>query len=166
VERFAAVDGTQLELPPGFPGPPGAYGCLLSHLAVVKQARENGMPDVLIFEDDAFFARGFDVRFSRYMGQVPGDWDLLFLGGNHSIEPLTISRNVVHVSSTLTSHAYAIKNTAYDYFIRYNENFPNIFDINNTHLQKIFRCYCFRPNLVGQEQGLSDISSMKAWRWI
>jgi len=39
VERFAAVDGAALTLPPLWPRTPGNYGCLQSHLAVVQWAR-------------------------------------------------------------------------------------------------------------------------------
>jgi glycosyl transferase family 25 len=166
VERFAAIDGEGLIVPPGFLASRGAYGCIQSHMAVVRKAREAGAPDVLIFEDDAFFVRGFDQRFPRYMEQIPEDWDILYLGGNHASEPIAVSRNVVRVTGTLTSHAYAARNTIYDHFIECNERLLDVLDVNIIQLQKVFRCYCFRPNLVGQEQGLSDISYMKAWRWI
>src|SRR5216117_1383180 len=52
VRRFSAADGNSLTVPPNWSDTPGAYGCLLSHLQVVREARELGMPCVLIFEDD------------------------------------------------------------------------------------------------------------------
>ena len=44
VERFPAVDGEKLEVPAGWPESAGAYGCLRSHLAVVREARALGAP--------------------------------------------------------------------------------------------------------------------------
>ena len=44
VERFSAIDRS-----------PGIVGCGLSHLAVLKMARERGLKNVLIFEDDFQF---------------------------------------------------------------------------------------------------------------
>src|SRR5205823_9560241 len=52
VERFAAVDGATVQIPERWPESPGAYGCLQSHLAVVRQARAMKRESVLIMEDD------------------------------------------------------------------------------------------------------------------
>ena len=43
-ERFEAIEMK-----------PGIVGCGYSHLAVLKEARERGLPNVLIFEDDFEF---------------------------------------------------------------------------------------------------------------
>src|SRR2546423_5751287 len=56
VERFRAVDGRDLQLPPQWPETAGAFGCLQSHLAVVKQARAQQCENILIMEDDVVFA--------------------------------------------------------------------------------------------------------------
>lgn len=44
VERFPAIEKN-----------PGMLGCHLSHLGVLKKARELGLPNVLVFEDDFQF---------------------------------------------------------------------------------------------------------------
>src|SRR6188474_3518812 len=63
VRHFAAVDGSAVTLPAHWNHSAGAYGCLLSHVAVIQQARELGHDSVLIFEDDAVFDPEFETRF-------------------------------------------------------------------------------------------------------
>ena len=78
VKRFPALDGVTLEVPSGWDGSPGAYGCLQSHLAVVREARDNGLSRIWILEDDVVLDSDFNNKFSRYVQQVPSDWDMLF----------------------------------------------------------------------------------------
>src|ERR1700686_380480 len=65
VERVAAVDGGKLAVPAAWPESAGAYGCLQSHLAVVRQARAQNRESVLIIRDDGLFADGFYEEFER-----------------------------------------------------------------------------------------------------
>jgi hypothetical protein len=158
VERIAAVDAKEIELPERFSHLRIVdYACTMSHLTAVKKARELGIPSVLIFEDDCLFDPDFVSKFPDYMRQVPADWDMLFLGGYHFERPVPVSENIVRAVKTLTAHAYAVRQTPYADYIELNENPPAIVDRNNTILQKKFNCYCFEPNLVGQLAGYSDL---------
>ncbi len=158
VERLAAVDAKQVAVPASLSHMRAQdYGCTMSHLAAVQQAKASGASEVLIFEDDAFFDAGFAVRFPDFIAQVPADWHMLFLGAYHFTQPIPVAPNVVKAVQTLTAHAYVVRDSLYDAFIAINENPPAINDRNNLVLQQQFNCYCFEPNLVGQESGYSDI---------
>jgi glycosyl transferase family 25 len=158
IERLSAVDGESIIVPERLSHlRPVDYACTLSHLTAVKKASDTGNPSVLIFEDDCLFDPAFEEKFPEYMRQVPEDWDMLFLGGYHFETPLPVSRNVVRARMTLTTHAYAVRQSIYTDFIELNENPPAIVDRNNTILQKKFNCYCCEPNLVGQLAGYSDL---------
>jgi len=158
VERLRAVDARSVSVPNHLSHlRPQDYACTMSHLSAVKQAREAGAGEVLIFEDDVFFDPDFLSRFPLFIGQLPSDWHMLFLGVYHFDEPLPVSPNIVRIQKALTAHAYAIRNSLFDEFIALNENPPAIVDRNNTLLQPRFNCYCFEPNLVGQEAGYSDL---------
>jgi GR25 family glycosyltransferase involved in LPS biosynthesis len=158
VERLSAVDGIRIEVPEAHRNlRPVDYACTMSHLAAVRQARERGAESVLILEDDAFFDPEFPARFAEYVAQLPDDWHMLFLGGYHFQPPMPVNSHIVRAVETLTTHAYAVRDSLYDEFIRLNEAPPRIVDRNNTVLQSRFQCYCFEPNLVGQEGGYSDI---------
>ncbi len=158
IERLSAVDGESVIVPERLSHlRPVDYACTLSHLTAVKKASDMGSRSVLIFEDDCLFDPAFEEKFPEYMRQVPEDWDMLFLGGYHFEAPLPVSLNVVRALTTLTTHAYAVRQSIYADFIELNENPPAIVDRNNTILQKKFNCYCCEPNLVGQLAGYSDL---------
>ncbi|KVP67449.1 glycosyltransferase family 25 protein [Burkholderia ubonensis] len=158
VERLSAVDAKQVAVPEHLSHMrPQDYGCTMSHLAAVKQAKAAGASEVLIFEDDAFFDADFTARFPEFIAQVPDDWHMLFLGAYHFTQPIPVAPNIVKTVETLTAHAYVVRDSLYDAFIEINENPPAIIDRNNLVLQQTFNCYCFEPNLVGQESGYSDI---------
>jgi glycosyl transferase family 25 len=166
VERFSAVDGRYLSPPPNSQLTGKQYGCLLSHVRAVEKAQADGAPNILILEDDAYFVRYFSKLFGQYIKQVPADWDMILLGGHHTEEPVPVNQHVVRISGSLTSHAYALKETIYSAFIKLNKRGVDALDVNNTILQKQFHCYCLQPNLVGQERGYSDIAGAVCPRWI
>lgn len=58
-----------------------AIGCYLSHLAIWQWVIDNNVPRVLVFEDDANPAPGFDpARFRSVINAMPQDAGLVFLG--------------------------------------------------------------------------------------
>ena len=76
-ERFNAIDAKELNLKPWM-------GCLLSNLEIIKTAKERGFKNILILEDDVIFNDNFDDLFNSYINQVPNNWDMLYLSGNHN----------------------------------------------------------------------------------
>ena len=87
VVRFPAFDGSIIDRPQGSRLSPGEYGCLLSHLAVVKEYR--GAPRILIFEDDCLLVPHFAQRFALYAPQLPAEWHLLMFGDHRASRPGT-----------------------------------------------------------------------------
>lgn len=166
VRRFPALDGLTLEVPPGWDGSPGAYGCLQSHLSVVREARRSGLSSILIFEDDVVFDSDFNNRFSRYIEQLPSDWDMLLFGGLHVyVRPQKISENVSKITSSYSTFAYALKQTVYDAFIELNSQSLEPVDKVNAILQQTFNCYCFMPHLAWVEENYSDTQSKHLHPW-
>lgn len=166
VKRFPALDGLTLDVPPGWDGLPGAYGCLQSHLAVVRQARRDGLPSILIFEDDVVLDSDFNTKFSRYIRQLPSDWDMLFFGGLHVyVRPLRISENISRLTNSYSTFAYALKQTVYDAFIELNSRSLEPVDKVNAILQQTFNCYCFMPHLAWVEENYSDTQSKHTHPW-
>lgn len=165
VIRFPAVDGEQLEIPSVWRSSPGAYGCLRSHLAVIEQARKDAQPSVLIFEDDAVLAPEFNAKFADYVGQLPEDWDMVLFGGLHGQPPTSVAGNVMRVTHSLSTYAYALKHTIYDGFIELNQQARALLDENTRALQKRFKCYCFMPHLAWVEEDYSNISGELSNLW-
>jgi len=165
VRRFAAVDGLGTVVPPDWSDTPGAYGCLLSHLEVVREARRLGVASVLILEDDAAFDPQLHDNFSNYFLQVPSGWDMLHFGAMHMDEPIRVSENVVRTRSANSTFAYALKHTIFDAFIELNSKARTAVDLNNRILQKNHQCYCFMPYLAWVEDVCSDAQSRQKYHW-
>lgn len=156
VERVSATDGLTIAVPDSWPYSPGHYGCLQSHLAVLRSARESKLPNILIFEDDCIFDPEFNRKFPRYFDQLPGDWHLLFFGGRHFEDPIRVSDNVARAKMTYLTHAYALNSSLYDVLIELCEQGARAIDDYTAELQKDFNCYCFMPDLIWQERIDSD----------
>lgn len=165
VLRFRAVDGHSRQIPSGWRGSIGAYGCLQSNVAVVRRARAEKWPRVLIFEDDVVFPPDVKTRFSNYIGQVPRDWDMLFFGAMHLDSPSRVSENVARLTAATSTYAYALNESVYDAFIELNERSMTAVDLNNLELQKRFACFCFLPHLVWVESGQSDTEDRAVNPW-
>ena len=165
VRRVSAVDGSRLELPAIWRHSAGAYGCLLSHLQVVRDARKRGLPSLLILEDDVLFDPSFNEKFPVFMKGVPADWDMVFLGALHREDPVPVAENVVRVCHAYSTYAYALRNSIFDAFIEANDGSPNQVDVNNGMLQSNHNCYGFTPNLAWVESRYSPVQERMADHW-
>src|ERR1700730_11011499 len=165
VRRFPAVDGEGLILPPKWSGTAGAYGCLLSHLQVVREARELGVRSVLIFEDDVVFETALQDKFKAYISQVPEDWDMLYFGALHMDDPIVVSENVNRIRRAYSTYAYALNHTIFDVFIDLNTKAHTAVDVNNLQLQTEHKCYCFTPHLAWVEADYSDAQQLQKNHW-
>lgn len=165
VQRFSAVDGNAVMLPHDWIHTPGAYGCLRSHVQVVREARDAGASSVLIFEDDAVFDPQFKEKFATFVQELPRDWDMLFFGALHKDQPIGVSEHVARISKANSTFAYAIRNTVFDAFIELNSRAEHVLDMNSYLLQERFNCYCFMPNLVWVESEYSDVQNRLEHHW-
>ena len=165
VQRFAAIDGETSTMPASWPGTPGAYGCLASHLEVVREARDLGLSSILIFEDDVVFDDQFESKFSDFIRQLPADWDMLFFGALHKDELIKISDNIGRITQSNSTYAYALRDTVFDAFIELNSKGNEVLDVNSLVLQKEFNCYCFLPHLAWVEDDYSDAQQKAVRHW-
>jgi glycosyl transferase, family 25 len=165
VERFAAVDGSKLPIPIKWPESPGAYGCLQSHLSVVKQARAQGRASVLIMEDDVLFDEQFHEKFRERIRNLPENWDMLFFGCLHHDQPVPVASGIGKLRGSFSTFMYLVRYTMYDAFIRLNSRARQAVDRNNTILQRLFNCYCFVPHLAWVDGSYSDAQGMHTNHW-
>jgi GR25 family glycosyltransferase involved in LPS biosynthesis len=165
VRRFSASDGDMIKLPENWVHTPGAFGCLLSHLQVVREARQLGVPSVLIFEDDVVFDEQLEKKFSVYIDQLPPDWDMLFFGALHRDEPIRVADNIALITQAYSTYAYVLRDTTFADFIELNRATELELDNNSRILQQRFNCYCFMPNLAWVETGYSDAQQRLVDHW-
>ena len=81
IEIFPAVKPTE---PAGFPSI-GARGCFMSHLEILRKARDSGMQRILILEDDLMFNNSLK-KYQQAVAQhiVKDGYDIAYLG--HMVE--------------------------------------------------------------------------------
>lgn len=165
VRRFSAVDGKNLIIPSTWPATAGAYGCMLSHLQVVREARRLRLRSVLIFEDDVVFHTRLQELFRKYVKGLPANWDMLFFGALHMEDPIEVSDNVCQISQAYSTYAYALQHTVFDEFVQLNSAADAPVDSNNRRLQKTSKCFCFMPHLAWVETVFSDAQDRLANYW-
>lgn len=61
----------------------GYYGCLMSHLFVLRKARDEGLENVLIIEDDVVLSDDFAERAPAMLAELMAlpSWDMFFFHG-------------------------------------------------------------------------------------
>lgn len=165
VRHFSAINGQGLTIPETWASSNGAYWCLLSHLQVVREARDEGSSSVLIFEDDVVFDAHFTLKFNTYIRQLPEDWDMLYFGALHLDDLVESTENICRVRRSYSTYAYALKSTLFDAFIELNSNADCPVDDNNHFLQQRYQCYCFMPHLAWCESDDTDVQERCKDHW-
>jgi GR25 family glycosyltransferase involved in LPS biosynthesis len=149
---------------------PGYLGCLLSHLNLLKKARDNGYKNILIFEDDFEFTISKE-KFWELIDKVKNkDYDVIMLGANRpSSRTLPHNNNFVKVNSALTTSAYVVNSKFYDTLInRLEECVPKLIEKPNAqgeysidvcwmHLQPKSKWYLFNEKIGKQMASHSNI---------
>lgn len=162
VERISAIKGSDLNLdwPPEIKE--GAVGCSLSHLFTMKMAKHLNLNNYLVLEDDIEFDENFNEKFSEiYNNQVPDNWDMLYLGGQHfhGMDLRQVSENVFKCQYTLTTHSFAVKNTVYDLFIDKLIDITKPCDVHFAESHKDINAYVIIPHLTWQGESYSDVQN-------
>ena len=182
VKRLRAIDSTLAKPPRWFAEVcphPGAWGCLRSHTNIWEAALCDGVESLLVFEDDAIFYEGFDVKFRQFMDAVPGDWDQLYFGGQHlyltddqiergqkgSLPPIVVNEHVLRCQNVNRTHAYAMRprmmQAALDHcsLLPQGLPFPSAYHVDHRmgELHADYKVYAPREWIVGQEAGESDV---------
>ena len=110
--RFYGVDGTTVEVPDWWKPGSGAWGCYLSHRAIIKDCIERNINRVLILEDDAVAMPNLALDVRHFLGNLPDDWSMLYMGGqllelDYQL-PLQVNEWVYSPYNVNRTHAYAL----------------------------------------------------------
>ena len=174
-ERLVATEGNPSKKVSSLSN--GNLGCVSSHLECIRLAKERKWKSVLIFEDDVEFKDNVNELFTEWWEEVPVNWDMVYLGGNHtganfknSKRPKInkVTNHVYRTRHTLTTHAYVIRETIYDQMIRFFDNINDVpVDLIYTMAQDTYNVYTFVPNLAWQRPGYSDIvNGYRNYKWM
>lgn len=160
--RFSAVDGSLIK---DYNGnlKLGELGLVLSNLEIIKESIKNNFNTILILEDDCFFTDEIK-NIDEYFKQLPDDWDMLYMGGNHNLHvgakpPIEINSKVIKLHTTYSTHFVALKSTVFNHInvILEKRNVP--LDVGYVQLQKVFNAYSFSPAIAKQIKDYSDIQN-------
>jgi len=158
-ERFEAIEYE----------PMGIYGCGMSHLSLLKLAREKNYKNILIFEDDFTFLVSktiFEENLKTFF-ESELDYDVCYLSYNlHEYEELE-NFNVNKVLFSQSASGYIINNKYYSTLIDlYEEALPRLLDTNYHWLyandiiwrdyQRIHNYYAFKTRIGKQRPSYSD----------
>jgi glycosyl transferase family 25 len=159
VERFDAIKGnTNTNLTPG------EVGCYLSHVNILKNIINNDIKNALIFEDDVVFCQDFNNKFKTFYDQLPTDNTLVYPGSNYSIfnpnaKLEKITDNIYLGNNILATHSYFINNEGAKILLDLLKTNYLTEPVDNAfrHYQSKYPTYVFKPNLVYQLPGHSDV---------
>lgn len=170
VEFFKAIDKHEIVLPElsikkHETEALGKYACAMSHIAVIRKAKELNLPAVCIFEDDVVFCDDFRERI-KYIEALPNfSFDVFSLGGHFSTKTMTNedaeSTQWQHILKTKRhggTYALIVSANVYDFILRnhtYNYGADQFYGDQVYHR---FKSYAFVPFLVGCAGGVSDIT--------
>lgn len=167
--RFDAVDGRAVEIPSLWKSNHGAWGCYASHLRILEMAIERELDSILVLEDDAVFCKTFSTDVRSFFAELPEDWELIYLGGQH-IElhlglPQKVTEWVYRPFNTNRTHAYAIRGQEamrriHGYLIE-PENWTENHHVDHflgAYQKSHDRVYVPMDWLVAQDDGLSDVA--------
>lgn len=158
VERFSAIDGLTLEYDGNKVSLP-ELGCMMSHLNIIKQCKNDNVKNVLIFEDDIKFSDNFSSIFDETIDRIPY-WDMLYFGGYQIIHPTQIDTNIYKLHKCYSMHAYSVNHTIYDKIIEYSSKLEQPIDVYLSELHSSFECFLMRDgtnSLTYQIPSHSDI---------
>jgi len=60
----------------------GAWGYLLTMKKILLDAIEKGFNSIAVFDDDIILTHDFTLKFSRFINNVPDNWEILMLGAS------------------------------------------------------------------------------------
>jgi len=156
VERFQAIEYT----PPGI-------GCNLSHIAILKLARERGYPSVMIFEDDFQFLVSKE-EWNRLIACLPEKYDVVMLAYN-KVQPTEYNDILNRVQGAQTTSGYIVHSRFYDTLIARWEEGGRLF-IEQPHMDWVYILYqywkplqpnaewfAFKTRIGRQRPGFSDL---------
>ncbi len=169
VEKFNGVDGKDsgileqnLPMSDGVRLKFGEIGCTMSHQKIIEKCQKEGYENVLILEDDAEFDSNWQITLKNVIEkELPQNWDMLYLGGNHSIKPTQVTEHLFKIQHTYTTHAYAVNKRIFPKIL---ETFPKTavdckrqVDVYYSSIQKSTNSFVIMPHIAWQKEGFSDI---------
>lgn len=161
--RFSAIDGSCPEFQIKHKNTKinlfGALACLLSHMAILKDAIEKKYEKIAVFEDDVVFSKNFNLEILKNFN----NWKLIYLGASQTNwSKIEFKEGYYHPNNTLGTWAMLIDCSIYEHILNVYSRLELSADLA---LAKEFEndpdCYVVYPNLCMADVSSSDIRNYK-----
>lgn len=165
-ERISAITPLESEVFPLYQGhndPQRKFkvGCTLSHQHVIRLAKEKGLKNCLIFEDDCVFLEDYKIEIQKCVDELKDiEWDLFYIGGEPNNHCFRMSDNLYQIKDggVYTTHAYAINHTFYDAALSISAHHVDTIDILYLNYnQNLRKCILSKKLLAVQDVSYSDL---------
>ena len=142
----------------------GAFGCKLSHLKIIMEAKQKKYKRILILEDDFMLTNNFLEKFSQIINNIKShkiNVNMLYLGFSivrkNPYEDTGID-NLKKLIKGHTTHAYILSESFYDIVIDKIRQCYCEIDICYVKMQQKYEnIYGIFPCLITQRESYSDI---------
>lgn len=130
----------------------GHMGCMMSHTKLLEEIKE----DIFMIIEDDIKVLGTREDMNKAIGQLPDDWDMLYLGAALKRPAERFSDNLFRVKGAKANHAimYNNQNGVVDYILEHR-----YIPIDNFYAEKVqenFNCFITYPLICTQAPGISD----------
>jgi GR25 family glycosyltransferase involved in LPS biosynthesis len=125
----------------------GAWGYLKTMRALLAEAKEEGLSNVLVLEDDVLVHRDFSSLFARSWSEVPSNWKVVYLGSVQAAADRSerVSDHLYNPGAMANgSYAVAIDSSVFDHLIGVIDRLDMPFDsgalreIDVAHAAQVF----------------------------
>ena len=164
VKFWNAIDGSQCSIPitcakSSEYNVVGIIGCLMSHIGLIKHAKEHNYEYICIFEDDIALCADFLERI-KIIEKKNLNFDMLYLGGHFEEGKVkaTSDKYFFKADAIAGTYAYILHNTIYDFILNNSSMNLGIDQFYVEMVQKKFECFAFLPFFVDHLDGISDIA--------
>jgi GR25 family glycosyltransferase involved in LPS biosynthesis len=126
-EHWKDIKSVKLQRFNAITGNPTYIALVRSQQAIVRQAKQNNEPYVLIMEDDATHEAGFDERFPSILQWLDthDNWDMFYGGHTYSVFTRVMDRDLKLIQGDwYTTHFIILRQSMYDRFLDWVPNGP------------------------------------------
>lgn len=159
-ERFDAVDAQSTEPPSWWVSASGNYACNQSHIGVLRQAMEDGLESVAVFEDDAKYKQydglSMNERLRKLFRSLPDNYDGVWLGGRRVMKGKWQCRNLYRAKFLYSRVAYVLRPKGMRIARLHWERTPSSGDWCNLQIMHWARIYHPNPMIVYHPRNFSD----------
>ena len=134
-------------------------GCSLSHMSIIKLAKQQNFENVLIFEDDiqidnpTLAKTQMELCFEELKTIK---WDMMYFGGQPISDCTRVTNNIAKCfrGAPYTTHAYAVNHTYYDKLLSIDIWHHDVIDVIYVHIEPQFGIMVSKNLLIVQKQKL------------